>query len=168
MNRLLLGLIALSMTGCTSGKISESKIDESAPNVGVVIPYDWKLQGEQNNVKWYSTATVLGKQTKVLLKAKIGSDWHLYSQHLESDMGPVATTFFSESNPSVIFAENSEVHKSYDESFAMNVAYFETEAIFEALMPTTSNEYSFTVSYMVCNDETCLPPVDQELKISIP
>jgi len=45
-------------------------------------------------VKWEVSSTKIDNSTfEVLYKAKIGKGWHLYSQFLESNEGPIPTAF---------------------------------------------------------------------------
>ncbi len=123
----------------------------------------------QDKVEWTSS---YNKQTNsVQLIASIQKGWHLYSQHLSTNEGPVPTTFvFDEKNGLVWLSEVKEPISliAFDPNFEANLNYFEKEVVFErTIKGTYSGVISGTITYMVCNDEMCLPPVEFPFSIQI-
>ncbi|MFZ4612973.1 MAG: hypothetical protein ACOYNH_04755, partial [Bacteroidia bacterium] len=83
-------------------------------------------------VKWkFSSKKIANNQFELIFTANIDKGWHVYSQYLESDNGPVATSFTFEKNASYKLdgkTTESKSKKEYDANFEMNVNYFETKA----------------------------------------
>ncbi len=118
-------------------------------------------------VKWEFTSFKTGENTFELnFKALIDEHWHLYSQHLESEFGPVPTSFtFEESTDYEIVGETKEgdPHKSWDPNFEMELSYFDTEAIFTQEIVWKEDQVGAVKGYltfMTCDDSKCLPPDD--------
>jgi thiol:disulfide interchange protein len=122
-----------------------------------------------NPVKWnFSVKNINESERELILEAKIDNGWYLYSQQLESDMGPIATNFTFEKNPNFSLigrvAESTSI-KKYDPIFEMNVNYFKGKAVFKQKIKANSKE-KFTVKgvleFQTCNDEMCLAPEEVE------
>ncbi len=104
-------------------------------------------------------------------KATIDKGWWVYSQHLESEDGPVATVVYFEEGPHYkLIGKNKEsdnVHKIFDKVFEMNVAkyqdYFTIEQKIKVIDP--SKPIVGVVTFMTCNDERCLPPTDVDFSL---
>lgn len=98
--------------------------------------------------------------------------WHVYSQHLDNNEGPVPT-YFQYTLPAGITAEgptNEEepiVH--YDPNFMMDLAYFENAPKFTQVIKgdLPSEKIMASVDFMVCNDEMCLPPELIEFEVNL-
>lgn len=123
----------------------------------------------QEKVEW---TTAYNKQTNsVQMKASIQKGWHLYSQHLSTNEGPVPTTFVFDEKSGLLWS--SEVKEptsliAFDPNFEANLNYFEKEVVFErTIKGTYSGVISGIITYMVCNDEMCLPPVEFPFSIQI-
>jgi thiol:disulfide interchange protein len=106
-------------------------------------------------------------------KATIAPTWHVYSQFLESEKGPVATTFSFENNSSYKRIGKVKEPKSkteYDANFEMNVSYFEREAEFiqeiEVLSSTPIAVKGY-LNFMTCHEGQCLPPTDVDFSFQI-
>ena len=124
-------------------------------------------------VKWsYSAEQKVPGEATLILKAKIDSGWHMYSQHI-ADGGPVKTTFTF--TPSPNYELNGRVIEGkaiviYDKAFDMELAYFSHDATFTQkikLNTTKSIKIKGSVEFMVCDDEKCLPPDFVEFTIKI-
>ena len=124
-------------------------------------------------VKWETSVEMDGAEAILVMKAKIDKGWHLYSQNLPSDEGPVATSFFF--NESGDYDTKGKVKESksvthYDPNFEMDLNYFEGTATFKQKI-TIKSASDFTVSgyvnYMVCDEGRCLPPKDVDLEFSV-
>ena len=111
------------------------------------------------------------KDNTVELKATIKNGWHLYSQHIENNVGPVPTSFtFKSSDDFQLFGQVVEPTpiKKYDENFEATLDFFEKEAIFiQKIKVSKSTVLEGTITFMVCNESMCLPPVDYKFKIDI-
>lgn len=127
------------------------------------------LSHSQEVVKWdisYSSG-----EKMVLLNANIQKGWHLYSQHIENNVGPVPTSFsFKSSNDFILKGEVQEPKpiQKYDENFEAMLDFFEKEVTFKQNIDVSnSTVVDITITYMVCNETMCLPPVDQKFKLEI-
>ena len=123
-------------------------------------------------VKW-SFSTLPGEEGayELVLTAEVEPGWYLYSQHLESDMGPIPTSFhFDEQEGLTLEGETAETGKKtegYDPLFDMNIAKFAGEVRFTQNIRTDAQVEKVTgyLEFMTCNDEVCLPPREVEFSI---
>ncbi len=124
----------------------------------------------QEKVIWSTTFN--SKSTELVFTAQIADGWHLYSQFIQKDIGPVPTQFtFDLKDSLALVGEISESKsiKEYDENFEAELSFFKTQAIFrQKIKKGSQGEFVGYITYMVCNDVTCLPPVDQDFKIIVP
>ena len=116
-------------------------------------------------VKWKIKLDDSGAAEKaILFTAYIDKGWHLYDQDLPSG-GPVSTSFTFETlkGAELVGKPTSSVKATevYDESFAMNLRWFPGTVTFTQKIKITDPakfKVDGEVEFMVCNDETCLPP----------
>ena len=118
-----------------------------------------------NPVKWNIKLNDSGKVEKeVVFTATIEGGWHLYDQNLPQG-GPVSTSFTFETLEGAELVDKSvaskepEVH--YNDEFAMDLRWYTDEVSFVQKIKVTDPakfKLEGEVEYMVCNDETCLPP----------
>jgi thiol:disulfide interchange protein DsbD len=126
-------------------------------------------------VDWFFSAEDKGDgQFELEFKAKIEKGWHVYSLELPSDQGPLPTEFlFTESSDFSLEGKTREGEyvTEYDPNFQMDLNFFKDEAIFTQTISRNISE-AFKVkgelSFMVCNEEMCLPPEYVEFAIDIP
>ncbi|RYE34350.1 MAG: sugar transporter [Sphingobacteriaceae bacterium] len=123
-------------------------------------------------VKWTYAAKKISKTEAVLLlKATIDNGWHIYSTQ-QKEGGPQKTDFtFAASKDYALngaLAEPKPVTK-YENSFKMNVLYFEKSVIFQQKIKLKKEQTNIKgkVEFMVCNDKQCLPPDDIEFSIPV-
>lgn len=124
----------------------------------------------QDKVTW--KVSYNAEKQHVEFHAHIADGWHLYSQHIQNDIGPVPTTFVFNENTAVKWesavAEPQPIHE-YDENFEASLDFFKNEVVFTRRIAAGSKgKVSGYVTYMVCNEIMCLPPVDYEFSITIP
>ncbi len=128
-----------------------------------------------NPVKWTtSVEKISDSQYDLVAKATIAKKWHLYSQYLENDDGPIATTFsYKDSlNTYQLIGKTTEGkgHTEYDKVFEMVIKYFEREAVFKQRINLLTDKkivLNEVVNFMVCDDASCLPPTDVDLKFVV-
>lgn len=123
----------------------------------------------QKKVEWSYN---FNSSTKVIeMKAQMADGWHLYSQHVANDIGPVPTTFnFEPSSSCKLIGKVDEPKpiQEYDENFEALLDYFEGEVIFSQRVSLKKNTSLYgTVIYMACNATQCLPPVDERFIIEL-
>ncbi len=104
-------------------------------------------------------------------KATIDKGWWVYSQHLENEDGPIATTIsFTEGAHFKLDGKNKEsdnVHKIFDKVFGMNVSKYQDYFTIEQKIKVidASKPIVGYVNFMTCNDERCLPPTDVDFSV---
>ena len=107
----------------------------------------------------------------IQIKADIAEGWHLYSQHIDDEIGPVPTSIDFSENEDVILigtTEEPESLKEYDENFEGELNFFEDEVVFSQKIDVRkTSKLDGVVTFMVCNHTMCLPPVDKEFSIRI-
>lgn len=122
-------------------------------------------------VKWkFYTTHIQGNKHALKFSAKIEPGWHMYSQFIEEG-GPIPTSFrFKKGNYTLIESVKEPTpHKEQDPVFAMELAWFNDSVTFTQIVEV--KEYPATVQgdleFMVCNDESCLPPEVPEFELVI-
>lgn len=123
----------------------------------------------QSKIQW--TYTYNSVQKTIEIQAKIADGWHLYSQHVDNEIGPVPTSFLFEENKQVKLigkvTEPTPIQK-YDENFEAMLDFFEGQVVFSQRLTVKGNTtVKGTVTYMLCNDTMCLPPIDESFTIEI-
>lgn len=138
--KLLLSLIALVLTLAISAQIYE--------------PVKWTQK-----LKATSATTA-----EIQIQASIDEGWHLYGMNIPAD-GPRATaiTFESIENAKKVggLQAKSKLLTSFDANFNMELNWYVNEAIFVQKISFTDAskvKVKGNIEFMVCNDESCLPP----------
>jgi DsbC/DsbD-like thiol-disulfide interchange protein len=122
-------------------------------------------------VTWSYAAKKISKtEAVVYIKAAIDDKWHLYSQTVK-DGGPVKTTFtFPASKEYTLVGKTVEPTPvtRYEDTFKMNVSFFEKSVIFQQKVKLTGATATVKgkVEFMTCDDKQCLPP--EEIEFSVP
>lgn len=127
-----------------------------------------------NPVSWKTEVKPLGDDKyKLVIQAEIEKGWHLYSQTLPSDDGPIATEFtFKESDAYTLEGQVKEpkAKVEYDPNFDMELSYFEEEVSFSQIIKAKEKgafDITAEVYFMVCDAEKCLPPEYIDLTFAI-
>lgn len=125
----------------------------------------------QNPVKWSFASKDAGNgQYDLIFTADIEDGWTTYSQFLESDDGPVATSFTYQESPAYQLVgkakEGGDKFTKFDNVFGMNLTKFKHKAIFtqRVAVKDFSKPIEGYLTFMVCDDEMCLPPKDVDFK----
>ena len=123
----------------------------------------------QENVAWtlhYDNST-----ESIVIEADIEEGWHLYSQNIDKNVGPVPTTFEYIENPAInIIGKTTEPQSitKFDENFGGELSFFEGKVVFnQKIKVLNSTIQKGVITYMICNDEVCLPPKDVEFEVVI-
>jgi len=127
----------------------------------------------QEPVKWkFEIKEVNQYEVQVIAHATIDEGWKVYGLNV-ADGGPVATEItFEEMVNAKELKKPVEVTKStikYDEVFDMEVPYFKHKATVSQNVritkrPATVKGY---LTFMCCDNETCLPPSDVEFEFQV-
>lgn len=127
------------------------------------------LSNAQNEISWNFSFNK--ENQELVFKATLSDGWHIYSQFLDKNEGPVATTFKFDENDKIEQIENVQEPEGeivYDENFASEITYFSNEVSF--IQPITTKEktkVTGSVLYMICDDNGCLPPDVKEFSIKV-
>ena len=120
-------------------------------------------------VKWKFS---LNANSEIVFEAKLDKGWHLYDLNLPEG-GPVSTVFNFETVKGAELtgpvATNSSVVKKFDKLFEMELRWYENTAVFVQKIKVTNPanfEISGNVTYMACNDKSCLPPTSEEFQFT--
>ena len=112
-----------------------------------------------------------GAEAELIFSATIDPGWHVYSTGLGDD-GPISASFHAQKMEGAelvgkLQARGNEI-KQYDKLFEMNLRYFEKAVTFVQKIRFTKPKYDIDcyIEYGACNDESCLPPSEAELKVS--
>ena len=85
----------------------------------------------QNQVKW--TFSYDSDLNGFKASAEINEGWHLYSQHIDNEIGPVPTSFNFEENSMITLVGSTkepESLKEYDENFEGELNFFKDKVEF--------------------------------------
>ncbi|MCC6253190.1 MAG: thioredoxin family protein [Bacteroidia bacterium] len=125
-------------------------------------------------VKWsFSVNRINDCEAELIFKAKIDKGFHVYSQFLGSDDGPVATTFNFEKNSNYQTIGKTTEGKpleEFDPNFEMVLKFFANEATFKqkikinTLQPFSVKGY---LNFMCCDETKCLPPEDIDFEFKL-
>ncbi len=125
-------------------------------------------------VKWsFNLNRINDCEAELIFKAKIDKGFHVYSQFLENNDGPVATSFtFDKSSDYSPLGkvEEGTPKEEYDPNFEMKLKFFDNEATFKQRIKI-NNLKKFEVkgylNFMVCDESRCLPPEDVDFTFQL-
>lgn len=123
---------------------------------------------DNHPVSWKIDTVEIGPLTYELkMKATVKEPWHIYTQQA-SKAGLAMPT-------QIIFEENSNVEligatreKGIDQENGQSTSYYSKEVTFTQTLKLKSKEktnLNFTIKYMACNDQMCLPPTSKQFSI---
>lgn len=122
-------------------------------------------------VKWtYHAETIDAETAELIFEAKIDDGWAIYSQYLESDDGPIRTSFNFEDGAH--FAKEGKTEETgnrkeaYDKLFEMNLIKFTKVAKFTQRVKIAdfSKPIKGYLEFMTCDETRCLPPDDMDFE----
>lgn len=126
---------------------------------------------QHNPVKWNGSAKKINSNEYVVdISASIEGGWYVYSQNLESDLGPVPTSLEFEDGDIEVIGDASEKgnrKEGMDKAFGMNVIKYLDNVTFsqKIKVPSGKDVVECIVSFMTCNGEMCLPPKDVSVSV---
>ncbi len=129
----------------------------------VYDPVDWTFEVENTG----------GNTADLVFSATIEEGWHVYATELPSDMGPIPTsvTLDKSADFKALGAPKGGKYKTeFDPNFDMDLNFYDKEAIFRLpIERISSSDFVVTgyLTFMVCNDEMCLPPEDLDLSMKV-
>ena len=126
-----------------------------------------------NPVKWTASVKKISNQEMELIAtATLDDEWHIYSQDLPKG-GHIPTLFSFKGDKRYLKKGNTKEgngHVVDDKMFDMRIKYFDKKAIFRQRIRLKTDEkftVKGTVEYMVCSDQSCLPPKEEDLSFTI-
>ncbi len=118
-----------------------------------------------NPVKWTTSwKQVSAGEYDLVFTATIEDGWDIYSQFLESDEGPVPTSFNFEAGAHYKLKgkceESGNKKTVFDKVFEMSLTKFSKKAIFTQRVTVSDLSKPITgyLEFMTCDNERCLPP----------
>jgi thiol:disulfide interchange protein DsbD len=128
-----------------------------------------------NPISWRTTVKMTSKTEGVItVRATVTKGWHVYALELPDD-GPRPTTIdFSTSTGiklvgSVTPSRKATAHK--DDMFGMTLSWWDSDVSFTQKFKVTNKakaKINGKISYMSCNDETCMPPATESISLAVP
>ena len=124
----------------------------------------------QNKVKWVLDFD--SEREYIQVRGEIEDGWHLYSVKTNPNAGPIPVQIKSKKSKYVRtkkgFIEKYDALKVFDANFDSDVYIFEKNYLAEQKIKLKKETFlEVTVTYMICNDEMCLPPIDELLSIKL-
>jgi thiol:disulfide interchange protein len=127
-----------------------------------------------DHVRWeYFIEQKSEQDYELVMKAMMDAGWHIYAQKLESDEGPVATSFQFKQQPGFALlgaVKEGKAVRKYDQNFLMNLDYFESGAEFRQTIQLTGTEKPIieaSINFMQCDEHACLPPKTANIKFDL-
>ncbi|WP_297098642.1 cytochrome c biogenesis protein CcdA [uncultured Draconibacterium sp.] len=123
-------------------------------------------------VKWsFSQNKISDNEFELLFTATIEEGWHMYSTDLPEG-GPIKTSFYFENVENAELVReptpNKEVVEEFDNSFQMDLRWFEEEVTFtQKVKVSGAGTVAGYVEFMSCDDETCTPPMEAEFSFEL-
>ncbi len=125
-------------------------------------------------VIWEFTAVKAKDKTfNVRMTATLEPGWHIYSQHTPAG-GPLPTAFVFDENPALVpegeITEEGEPHFTLEEVFGVDVHYYNDSVSFVQRFTLNGDApatVSGTVEFMVCNDQSCMPPAKETFEVTL-
>jgi thiol:disulfide interchange protein DsbD len=123
----------------------------------------------QEKVSWSFSYNIPSEE--LILEATIAEGWHLYSQNINQELGPVPTTFEFSKNEAIKIIGSTiepEAFTEYDDNFGGELSFFKNQVEFKQKMKVSnSTSVKGVITYMICNETVCLPPKDVEFTVLI-
>jgi thiol:disulfide interchange protein DsbD len=126
-------------------------------------PYSWTYTAKKTADKTYEIHCIV----------EVNAPWHTYSQ-TTPDGGPLPTKFEFSKSPLYTLVgtvkENGKMVTKHEEVFGVDVKYFDGKVDFlqvVKLKASAKTNLSGSVTFMVCNDEQCLPPTTQKFNLAL-
>ena len=140
-----------------------------------LLPMLSTAQDDMNPVNWSSTVESDSAGVyRLVFTANIQLPWHMYDLG-PYEGGPNPTTFTFTENPAVeLLGEMQQLSvptRVFDPMFEMEIGYFSGQAQFARSVrlknPDEGTTLHVNVEWMACDDQSCLPPSDQDFTLTI-
>jgi len=123
-------------------------------------------------VKWsFKAEKVSDGEYDIIFTASIDKGWSVYSPLMEAEDGPIPTTFEFYNNDIKEVGETREAgnkKETFDANFGMDLVKFSGRAKFtQRVKVDDSKKVVGVLTYMTCDEESCLPPEDVSFEIGL-
>ncbi len=126
-------------------------------------PVEWNHKAEKINDSEYD----------LVFTATVNPGWYIYSQYLDSDDGPIRTSFNYNRSDVVEFVgkteEDGKRSEGYDALFDMNVIKFSGIVTFTQRVKVKKGSPTLDgwLEFMTCDEERCLPPMEVDFEFKL-
>ena len=135
----------------------------------LVLMLSFFANAQEEVVSW--TTNYNAETSEIEIKANLSDGWHIYSQYVEADFGPIPTSISFEKNQSFTLigdVEEPQAINQFDPNFETSLDFFENEVTFKQKIETIQTSVlNGTITYMACNEVRCIPPSDEKFTIKI-
>lgn len=136
----------------------------------LMILFATQITAQKSKVEWSNSAKkIANDEYQITFTAEVEDGWYIYSQFMGDD-GPVPTSFEFE-NAKLVGKGSEKGYKKegFDEIFGMKVTKFGKTVTFTHTVKVKANQKTVDgyLTYMTCDDEQCLPPMEIDFSIKI-
>ena len=110
---------------------------------------------------------------EIVITANVPQPWHMYSQSTPKG-GPIPTKVSFNKNPLIVppgtMKESGNMEKINDKVFGIKVFYYNGKVVYSQVVRVKASvptNLTGTVSYMVCDDQQCLPPTKKTFDLKL-
>ncbi|MBK7477028.1 MAG: thioredoxin family protein [Haliscomenobacter sp.] len=128
----------------------------------------------ENPVHWKTEWKKLsGNEIELTFTADVDPGWYIYSQYLESDDGPIRTSFHYENGSHFQLVgkctEEGKRKEGFDEIFNMDVIKFSGKTIFRQRVKVLNPKAAIKgyLEFMTCDNDQCLPPTEVDFNFDV-
>ena len=125
-------------------------------------------------VKWsFDVEKVSSQEYDLIFTADIERGWSVYSQYLESQQGPIPTSFEFDQSTNILLVGNTKEtgnkKEFFDQTFGIKLVKFSNKARFTQRVKVegSTDIVKGKLTYMTCDDTSCLPPADIDFSIAL-
>ena len=135
----------------------------------IVLSFSFLAKAQEDIVVWNTNYNA--KTSEIEISATLLDGWHIFSQFIEEEIGPVPTQFTFDENAELILigkVNEPEATHQYDPNFEASLDFFVNEVKFTQKINAANNtNLKGTITYMACNEFQCIPPSDKTITIKI-
>lgn len=128
----------------------------------------------QKPVQWtFSTKKISATEYDLILTAQVAPGWYIYSQYMESDEGPIPTsfTFEPDENYELVDETKEEGHRkeAFDDIFGITLVKYSDYVQFtqRILLKGVLEKIDGSLDFMTCDNERCLPPTTIKFELKL-
>ena len=132
------------------------------------------VMAQLNPVSWsFSAEQINDLEYNLVITADIADGWSVYSQFMDSNQGPIPTSFEFFTNGAIELVgqttESGFKKEGFDKLFKMSLVKFSKKAKFTQRVKVNTNTKSVKgqLTFMTCDESSCLPPANLNFDISL-